>query len=68
MKAGTAASIFTFAYLHRIRDKLKGKLTLTCVSDEETFGPWGARYLMENYPEIHGDCCLNGEPSSPAIG
>jgi succinyl-diaminopimelate desuccinylase len=65
MKCGTTASIFAFAYLHRIRDKLKGKLTLTCVSDEETFGPWGARYLLEHHPEVHGDCCLNGEPSSP---
>jgi succinyl-diaminopimelate desuccinylase len=63
MKAGTTASIFTYRYLHRIRDKLKGKLTLTCVSDEETFGPWGARYLMEHCPEVHGDCLLNGEPS-----
>jgi succinyl-diaminopimelate desuccinylase len=65
MKCGTTASIFTYAYLHRLRDKLKGKLTLTVVSDEETFGPWGARYLMEHHPEIHGDCCLNGEPSDP---
>src|SRR5262249_61526804 len=47
------------------REHLKGKLTLTAVSDEETFGPWGARYLMEHHPEVHGDCCLNGEPSSP---
>ncbi|MCC6468895.1 MAG: M20/M25/M40 family metallo-hydrolase [Alphaproteobacteria bacterium] len=65
MKCGTSASIFTYRYLHRIKDRLKGKLTLTCVSDEETFGPWGARYLMEHHPEVHGDCCLNGEPSSP---
>lgn len=65
MKAGTSASIWTYALLHRIKDKLNGKLTLTCVSDEETFGPWGARYLMEHHPEVHGDCCLNGEPSSP---
>jgi succinyl-diaminopimelate desuccinylase len=63
MKAGTSASIFTYRYLHRIRDELKGKLTLTCVSDEETFGPWGARYLVENCPEVLGDCVLNGEPS-----
>jgi succinyl-diaminopimelate desuccinylase len=67
MKCGTTASIFTFAYLHRIRDRLKGRLTLTCVSDEENFGPWGTRYLMEHHPEIHGDCCLNGEPSNPYI-
>ena len=65
MKCGTSASIFTFAYLYRVRQRLKGRLTLTCVSDEETFGPYGARYLMEHHPEVHGDACLNGEPSSP---
>ena len=67
MKCGTTASIFAFAYLHRIREQLKGRLTLTVVSDEETFGPWGARYLIENHPEVHGDCLLNGEPSSPYL-
>jgi succinyl-diaminopimelate desuccinylase len=65
MKCGTTASIFTFAHLYRLRHQLKGRLTLTAVSDEETFGPWGARYLMQHHPEVHGDCCLNGEPSSP---
>lgn len=66
MKCGTTASIFTYAYLYRIRDQLSGKLTLTAVSDEETFGPWGARYLVDHHPEeVLGDCCLNGEPSSP---
>ncbi|HWA45851.1 MAG TPA: ArgE/DapE family deacylase [Hypericibacter adhaerens] len=65
MKCGTSASVFTYAFLHRLRERLKGKLTLTAVSDEETFGPWGARYLMEHHPEVHGDCCLNGEPGSP---
>ena len=65
MKCGTTSSIWTYIYLHRLRDRLKGRLTLTAVSDEENFGPWGARYLMEHHPEVHGDCCLNGEPSSP---
>ena len=65
MKAGTSASIFTYRYLHRVHERLAGRLTLTAVSDEETFGPWGARYLMEHHPEVHGDCLLNGEPSSP---
>ena len=65
MKCGTTTSIFTYLYLHRLRESLKGRLTLTAVSDEETFGPWGARYLLDNHPEVHGDCCLNGEPSSP---
>ena len=64
MKCGTSCSIWTYVYLNRIRDQLKGRLTLTAVSDEETFGPWGARYLIEHMPkEVLGDCCLNGEPS-----
>ena len=65
MKAGTSASIFTYVFLHRIRERLKGRLTLTAVSDEETFGPWGARYLVEHHPEVLGDCLLNDEPGSP---
>ncbi len=66
MKCGTTASIFTFHYLHRMRDRLKGRLTLTAVSDEESLGPWGSQYLMEHCPEALGDCCLSGEPSSPS--
>ena len=65
MKCGTTSSIWTYIYLHRVREQLKGRLTLTAVSDEETFGPWGARHLVDNLPEVHGDCCLNGEPSTP---
>ena len=65
MKCGTTASIFAFLYLHELRAELHGRLTLSCVSDEETFGPYGARYLFEHHPEVFGDCCLNSEPSSP---
>ena len=65
MKCGTTASIFTYLYLSRLIPDIKGKLTLTVVSDEETFGPYGARYLMEHHSEVHGDCCLSGEPSDP---
>jgi succinyl-diaminopimelate desuccinylase len=65
MKAGTTASIMTYRYLHALRDQLAGTLTFTCVSDEETFGPYGSRWLVEHEPEVLGDCVLNGEPSSP---
>ena len=64
MKCGTTASIFAFAYLHSIRDRLKGRVTLTVVSDEETGGRWGSGYLVRHHPEVLGDCVLNGEPSS----
>jgi succinyl-diaminopimelate desuccinylase len=64
MKVGSAASILTFIYLSELRQHLKGKLTLTLVSDEEGFGPWGADYLIEHHPDALGDCVLNGEPST----
>ena len=65
MKCGTTASLITYALLHKHRDRLAGRLTLTCVSDEETGGRWGAGYLFAHHPEyVRGDCCLNGEPSS----
>ena len=67
MKCGTAASVWTYIYLHRLRDKLKGRLTLTCVSDEETGGTWGSKWLVDTFPdEFRGDCMLNGEPSTPS--
>lgn len=66
MKCGTTASIFTYLYLHEIRDRLRGRLTLTVVSDEESFSPPGMRHLMEHHrAQVLGDVCLNGEPSSP---
>ena len=65
MKAGTTASIYTYLVLHELREQLKGSVTLTAVSDEETGGRLGAGWLIENIPETIGDCCINGEPSSP---
>jgi succinyl-diaminopimelate desuccinylase len=68
MKCGTAASVLAYVYLHRLREHLGGRLTLTCVSDEETGGTWGAKWLVENFPEqFRGDCMLNGEPSVPTM-
>lgn len=65
MKCGTSASFIAYALLAKHRDKLKGRLTLTAVSDEETGGRWGTGYLFTHHPDlVMGDCCLNGEPSS----
>ena len=48
--------------------QLRGRLTLTCVSDEETGGTWGAKWLIDEFPdEFRGDCVLNGEPSTPGM-
>jgi len=67
MKCGTTALAFVFVYLHRLRDRLPGRVTLTVVSDEETGGKWGAAWLIENrLREVLGDCVLNSEPSGLA--
>jgi succinyl-diaminopimelate desuccinylase len=63
MKTGTAASIIAFSYLHRFRNRLRGSIGLTAVSDEETGGKFGSRWLLENDARWLGDCMLNGEPS-----
>jgi succinyl-diaminopimelate desuccinylase len=65
MKVGTTASIFAYHYLSQVAEHLGGEVKLVAVSDEETFGPWGARYLFEHHiDEVTGDCVLIGEPTS----
>lgn len=67
MKCGTSASILAFVYLSRLSEHWPGKLVLTAVSDEETGGKWGTRYLLDNHAEdCVGDCVLNAEPSGLA--
>ncbi len=64
MKTGTLASILTYCLLYPYRDRLNGMLTLTVVSDEQSGGRHGTKYLFDNFgDDISGDCCLNGEPS-----
>ena len=65
MKAGTAASIIAFAHMHQLRSQVAGRCTLEVVSDEETGGRWGTRYLLEDdgSEERKGDCVLIDEPS-----
>lgn len=47
MKCGTSVSVLTFLGLAQLRAHWCGRLTLTAVSDEETGGRWGARYLLD---------------------
>jgi acetylornithine deacetylase/succinyl-diaminopimelate desuccinylase-like protein len=66
MKAGTAASIIAFTYVSKFRSRVFGDCTLEVVSDEETGGRFGTRYLIEGHDrrgEWKGHCVLNAEPS-----
>lgn len=62
MKAGTVISLLCFQLIYELKIPIKGGLTLTLVSDEETGGKWGAQWLLENVPSTIGDSVLNGEP------
>jgi succinyl-diaminopimelate desuccinylase len=62
MKAGTAASIVAYTYLHKYRSHLSGSLGLCAVSDEETGGKFGAKFLLEQGERWRGDCMINAEP------
>lgn len=48
MKAGTAASVVAFAALFRFRAHLRGSVGLAAVSDEETGGAFGTRWLLDH--------------------
>ncbi|KAI1626729.1 acetylornithine deacetylase/succinyldiaminopimelate desuccinylase-like deacylase [Exophiala viscosa] len=65
MKAGTLASTIAYSYLYRRRDRLgkQGSVALTLVSDEETGGKFGSRWLLEHDPDRwSGDVMINAEP------
>lgn len=65
MKGGTTALLAATLLLAELQVPLKGRLTLTLVSDEETGGRWGTEWLLDNQPDLLGDAVLNAEPSSP---
>ncbi len=61
MKAGTAALAFAAALLAERRETFAGRLTLTAVGDEITFGPDGAAFLLETRPDVLGEALLCAE-------
>jgi len=66
MKAGVTAMLFAYSYLARLRGQLRGRLSLTLVSDEETGYERGTGYPFEQIePDMLADCVLTGEPSGP---
>lgn len=75
MKAGTAASVIAFAALFPYREYLRGSVGLAAVSDEETGGAFGTRWLLDHDWEGKrelvpgsekspwaGDVMINAEP------
>lgn len=70
MKAGLTASIFAYVYLSRLAPRLKGRASLTVVSDEENGGEFGVGHMFQVIEgEMLADCVLSGESTTPrAVG
>ncbi len=61
MKGALAAMCLVTALLHRHRDALAGRLTMTAVSDEVMFGDRGTVHLLRERPDVVGDFLISGE-------
>ena len=62
-KNGICGMLYELGLLDSMRDEWSGEVVATFVSDEETFGEYGARYLIEHCPEVMGDAVLSAECS-----
>jgi acetylornithine deacetylase/succinyl-diaminopimelate desuccinylase-like protein len=68
MKSGTTSLVIAYAYLFERREYLRGSVALCAVSDEETGGKWGTKYLIEqDKSRWGGDVMLSAEPSGRTI-
>jgi len=67
MKGGIACSIAALALLARHRDRWRGEAVLTLAGDEESMGPLGTKWLLDNVPEARGDAVIIGDAGSPRV-
>ena len=67
MKGGIAASLLAAGVLAAHREDWSGEIVITLAGDEETMGPLGSRWLLENVPEAKGDAMICGDVGSPHV-
>jgi acetylornithine deacetylase/succinyl-diaminopimelate desuccinylase-like protein len=68
MKGGIAASILAFALLAQHRDTWRGEAILTLAGDEETMGPLGTKWLLDNIPGLaQAGAVIIGDAGSPRV-
>ncbi len=67
MKGGIAASILALAWLAEHPALWRGEAVLTLAGDEESMGPLGTKWLMDNVPHAIGDAVIIGDAGSPRV-
>jgi acetylornithine deacetylase/succinyl-diaminopimelate desuccinylase-like protein len=67
MKGGLAASIVAMAALAEQRAHWRGEAVLTMAGDEETMGPLGTKFLLDQVPHATGAATIIGDAGSPMV-
>ncbi len=68
MKGGIAASVLAFALLAEHRASWRGEAILTLAGDEETMGPLGTKWLLDNVPGLaQAQAVIIGDAGSPRV-
>lgn len=67
MKAGVAAVLFAMKLITELKIKLHGSLFMHIVSDEESGGQFGTKWLCEQGYAARMDACIVAEPTSKTI-
>lgn len=68
MKGGIAASILAFALLADHRAAWRGEAILTLAGDEESMGPLGTKWLLDNVPGLAAaGAVIIGDAGSPRV-
>lgn len=68
MKGGIAASMLAFALLAQHRTAWRGEVVLTLAGDEESMGPLGTKWLLDQVPGLaQADGVIIGDAGSPHV-
>ncbi|MCC6193387.1 MAG: M20/M25/M40 family metallo-hydrolase [Burkholderiales bacterium] len=67
MKGGIACSILAARLLAQMREAWAGEVVLTLAGDEESMGPHGTQFLLEQFPHAAGDAMITGDAGSPDV-
>lgn len=64
MKAGVAVILFVMRLIHEFAVPIQGNIRLHIVSDEESGGEYGTKWLCDQGYADHADACIVAEPTS----
>lgn len=67
MKGGIACSILAARLLAEMREAWAGEVVVTLAGDEESMGPHGTQFLLEQFPCASGDAMITGDAGSPDV-